>query len=469
MKCVCLTLILAFALQPACAEELLPRGEIIQKVQCRNNPEKSYGLYLPSQFSPDRSWPLLLLFDPRGRGAFPLRFFKKAAEEYGFILACTYDTANYTPWDENRVGIEAMWNDILQRFPIEPKRMYVGGMSGGARLASRVAFTTGQVQGLIACAAGFWVQTTQTLPPEFEVVSTVGTEDFNFLELVDLENDLNMLKVPNRRVVFHGPHWWPDEDIILEALGYLQIRAYRKGLVGLEAVRVADQVKHRAAQAEILAEADDLYHAVLRYSEIVSDFNDLIDLSREKARLKELMDSKDYKTQARNQKKAEKKEDGWRRDFLSRLKHGEDLAPRDPIATRKELNWWKRELGSLTKRMKDSKNPRERSAATRIFSMVWANIYESSIYLLRQKELEKAIFTNGLAEMMKPEHFIPPFNLACAYALAGDPDKAFEALDRCVANRFPGAHDKLTSEPMLDSLKKDPRFKAALEKLPPKK
>jgi len=461
-----ITLILPFQVF---GDDAFPVGEVIKQVQCQENTEKSYGLYLPSNFNKDRRWPLLLLFDPAGRGSFPIKFFKKAAEQFGFIVVCSHDTANYTPWDQNRVGIEAMWNDALQRFPIDSRRMYVGGLSGGARLASRVAMSTGQAQGLISCGAGFWEQTGRILPPEFEVVSTVGTEDFNFLELVDLEKDLNALKVPNRKIVFHGPHWWPDEDILLEAFGYLQVKAHGKGLIGLEEVRVAEQVAHRVAQAEILAEADDYYHAVLKYADLVQDLGQFTILDKEKARLAELKDSKKFKTQTREQKKAEKREAVWRLDFLSHLKHGEKLAVQDPMALRREVLWWKKELASLNKRMNEAKSQRERSAAKRIFTLVWANIYENSVYFLREKELDKAIFSNELAEMMKPDSFAPPFNLACAHTLAGDKEKAFEALTRCIANAFPGAADKIQNESMLDPLKEDPRFQKALDSIPAKK
>ncbi len=61
------------------------------------------------------------------------------------------------------------------------------------------------------------------------------------------------------------------------------------------------------------------------------------------------------------------------------------------------------------------------------------------------------------------KHGQSSYNLACAYALAGKPDEAFGALDRCVAKGFfkePKNLDHMKVDTDLDSLKKDPRWEA---------
>jgi hypothetical protein len=55
-------------------------------------------------------------------------------------------------------------------------------------------------------------------------------------------------------------------------------------------------------------------------------------------------------------------------------------------------------------------------------------------------------------------------NLACMYALKGEPDPAFEALDRSIelGNRNPEA---IRSDEDLDPIRSDPRFEATLSRL----
>ena len=52
-----------------------------------------------------------------------------------------------------------------------------------------------------------------------------------------------------------------------------------------------------------------------------------------------------------------------------------------------------------------------------------------------------------------------PFQIACVYAWRGEADRAFEWLDRALAQRDGGLSD-LKLEPLLRGLRGDPRFKA---------
>lgn len=121
--------------------DLMP-GKIIPKVTCSTDESKSYALYLPSGNNRNEPWPILMLFEPASRAQLPIERFQQGAETFGFILACSNDTANYLAWEDNWKSIEAMWNDISQKLAVDGNRIYVGGFSGGARLASTVAFVT---------------------------------------------------------------------------------------------------------------------------------------------------------------------------------------------------------------------------------------------------------------------------------------------------------------------------------------
>src|SRR5215510_2236266 len=66
--------------------EDLKAGQVIERVICKNSPEQTYALYLPSNYSSSRTWPLLAAFDPGARGKVPVERFKEAAERYGYIV-----------------------------------------------------------------------------------------------------------------------------------------------------------------------------------------------------------------------------------------------------------------------------------------------------------------------------------------------------------------------------------------------
>jgi len=88
-------------------------GKIIEKVPCAQRPEQSYALYLPSNYSASRSWPIVYSFDPEARGSFALQLQKDAGERYGFILAASNNSRN-GPWKSQFEAAQAMVQDTLE-------------------------------------------------------------------------------------------------------------------------------------------------------------------------------------------------------------------------------------------------------------------------------------------------------------------------------------------------------------------
>src|SRR5262245_45658803 len=62
-------------------------GTVHASVAVAADSSNSYALYLPSAYTANKSWPLLLVFDPFGRGEVSVKLFHEAAEKYGFIVA----------------------------------------------------------------------------------------------------------------------------------------------------------------------------------------------------------------------------------------------------------------------------------------------------------------------------------------------------------------------------------------------
>ena len=104
----------------------VPKGQIVEKVICLNDPNQSYALYLPSNYSPDRKWPILYAFDPRARGKLPLERFKEAAEQYNWIVVGSNNSRN----GPLQLAVDA-WNAIVkdthERFAIDDNRVYATG------------------------------------------------------------------------------------------------------------------------------------------------------------------------------------------------------------------------------------------------------------------------------------------------------------------------------------------------------
>ncbi|HWC65586.1 MAG TPA: hypothetical protein VG777_05855, partial [Thermoanaerobaculia bacterium] len=204
-----------------------PRNVVVDRVVCADAPSQSYALVLPPGYAAgEKRWPILYLFDARARGPLAARLFAPAAAREGFILASSNDTQSDGPLDPNVTAFRAMWRDTHARFAIDDRRVYAGGFSGGARVATLMASAApGAVAGVIGCGAGF--HKPPAGKPPFDWFGTVGNRDFNYDEMRDLDGALSRLGAPHHLEVFDGEHGWPPADVCDDAIAWMQWRAER--------------------------------------------------------------------------------------------------------------------------------------------------------------------------------------------------------------------------------------------------
>jgi dienelactone hydrolase len=197
------------------AAEELPRGQVVDRVTARDNDRQSYALYLPSNYTPDRTWPILYCLDPGARGRVPVERFAAAAEKAGFIVAGSNNSRN-GPLAPVQEAIRWLVTDTHARLAIDDSRVYTAGFSGGARVALQWAHN-GSIAGVVACGAGF-----SEMPKEipFKIFATAGFDDFNHDELYRQSREMAKRGVPHRFTEFEGGHDWLPAPLATEALDY---------------------------------------------------------------------------------------------------------------------------------------------------------------------------------------------------------------------------------------------------------
>lgn len=231
----------------------LPRGQIVDDVRCHDDPAQHYSLYLPSNFTTDRMWPVILAFDAGGRGRRGVERYQAGAERYGYIVAGSNNSRN-GPWKPTLDAARAMTADLIGRFPVDLKRIYTAGMSGGARVAMMLALHPEviagrihpEIAGVFASSAGF--------PPGefresvgFPIFGTAGTEDFNYLEMRNLDRTL---RSPHHVVVFEGGHTWLPVGLATEGVEWMELQAMTSGIRPRDQTLIDDLFARRMARAE---------------------------------------------------------------------------------------------------------------------------------------------------------------------------------------------------------------------------
>jgi predicted esterase len=214
--------------------DTLPRGQVVERVWADS--AHSYALYLPSAWTAERRWPVLVLLDPGGRGTLPVERFREAAERHGWVLMGSYDVRNgdATAMTANDWAVDAMLIDAQQRYALDPARLYIAGFSGMARYGWDVAVRLdGRAAGLIGMGAGFpgqpglWAAMLRGAKP-FPWFGVTGTDDSNRTELEDVDAALGATAFPHRLTYFAGGHEWPPAAVAAEALDWLE-RQRRQG------------------------------------------------------------------------------------------------------------------------------------------------------------------------------------------------------------------------------------------------
>src|SRR6185369_9444393 len=208
-------------LAPAAARAItqndpIPRGQIVERVEALNDSSQTYALYLPSNYTPNRKWPVLYAFDPGARGRVPVERFKDAAEKYGWIVIGSNNSHN-GPWDLAITAWNAMQTDSHQRFAIDDERLYATGFSGGARVATGIAIACKCLAGVIANGAGFPINVSPSPGMYFVYFSAAGIDDFNYAELRNLEEPLTKAGITHRIQTFEGRHEWPPVAVATAA------------------------------------------------------------------------------------------------------------------------------------------------------------------------------------------------------------------------------------------------------------
>ena len=290
VACVCIyaTHTPAQAIQP---------GTIIDRVPCAENPAQTYALYLPSAYSLDRKWSLLLAFHPAARGHLMAEKYQAAAEQYGYIIAASNNSRN-GPYAVSTTAAQEMSADVGRRFSIDPQRLYLTGMSGGARVAMGIALGENKIAGVIASSAGYPDNQPRASVP-FAIFSTAGSDDFNYIEMRLLDRRLSS---PHFLAVFKGGHTLPPDDVAFEALEWMELQAMQSGRRSRDDALVGRLAGKRRTRIETSTGSAEIVYLLRAF---VSDFKGLLDVSAEASRVEEMSRQSEVKNALKRERDAD--------------------------------------------------------------------------------------------------------------------------------------------------------------------
>lgn len=442
-----------FLLASACAAQVstpekLEQGRVVERVACGRNPEQSYALYLPSQYSPGRSWPVVFAFDPGARGKIPVELMKDTAERYGYIVLGSNNSKNGA-WKLQADAADAMFQDAQQRFAIDLNRVYFAGLSGGARVASQLAQNCNCAAGVLLSAAGFSVNHPPLKEPAFAVFSAAGITDFNYSELIRLQEKLEQAGSPHWLRVFEGGHDWAPSDVMNEALAWFRIIAMKTNREVRDGKFLTDRSKEAVAVAAKSEKSGDVLYAWRQYKQIAATFDGMLDVSPAKAKADELGPSKAVQDALKRERNGfAEQEQLSERIFraiqaaaLPKNANGESGA--DPLE----------EVRGLRVRSEREKKPDRAVILKRTLAGVFVGTIESGGSALERKEYRTAASYFSAAAEADPESEWPLRQLAVAQALDHDRKGAVETLRRIKPRDTAELQKWIANEPAFQTMR----------------
>ena len=435
----------------------LPSPGQIANVVCASDANQSYALYLPSNYTVTKRWPIIYFFDPGGRGRRPLDLYKDLAETYGFVFAGSNNSRNFSG-DESQ-AVNAIWQDTHVRLSLDERRVYSSGFSGGARVAGAMALSSpGQISGVIAHGAGYPIRHSST--DKLLYFFAVGDKDFNWPEVITVGHERERNGLPYRVRVYSGSHQWATASVMEDAVQWLQLRAMQAGDLPRDNAFIDRQFQKLQKEADDAGEAHDALAQLAAYRSMASDFIGLREMNAATAKLAVLKQSVAVKAALKNEQEEISDQLRIEREISPKLRTYESGDVSDPNALRVEIV---QAMNGLKDQAAHAKHEAERLVLQRAFQDMVVEGMENGQQEFEAKHFDKAESCFDLMQQISDDPW-PMLMLAETRAAMGSKKQALKDLREAVRRGLKDA-GILESDKQLQVLNTEPGFQKLLAEL----
>jgi len=436
---------------------LFKPGEIISEVKCRDNVH-SYSLYLPLAYSSEKKSPVLFFLDPAARSEVPLELFKEAADKYGYILVCSRQFRD-GPYEANNKAMMSMWQDVRQRFAVDPARCYASGFSGGARAATRLqVMTQKSLAGIIACGAGLDLRLKAADLPPALFIATIGLEDFNYKEMVKLDSQLTQAGVEYMILLTGDKHRWPDAPDCTRTVEWIELQAMKTGTRPKDPALVESLYQKELSIVKDLEAGGNIYRAVRGLDVCIALFKGLREIQEAEKKKKRITATNAYKSFLKDEARRNKEE--W--DYIARFArsaHQIEDAPVTPSTlriTKKDMK-----IPYLRKIIDKNKDRYDVYWAKRLLTEIYLKFSRAGSHYLEKGDYQRAILYLELVLSTGYNNWPVHLDLARAYSLEGSKKKAIENLQLAFEKGFNDLK-AIENDKALEPLKEEKEYQELL-------
>ena len=420
-------------------------GTVYDSVACQKHPGETYALVLPAKFDPGKRFPVIFFFDAQARGALPVKRYQSLADRFGFILAASNQSKNGLAAPERNRIIYHFMADVEKRFPLDARRIYTGGFSGGARIAAGIGLSNPGIAGTLGCAAGF-PPVKQVLNNQLAYVGMVGNTDFNFLEMQQLDRELEKAHWHHCLLVFDGHHQWPPLQTMKMAFYFLQADAMRRHLIPRDENIPVTLKKIFDGKRREARHNKNLLLQWQTDKQAIAFLEGLTDVSLYRKEAQDLLKNPRLQSQRELQAKL-KKEEQERQQALSRALQTETTA------------WWQKSLQELAAEKASAGTPAKKQMVQRLYNYLSLMAYLYADGSLKNHQTEAARKYLMIYRFVDPGNPEAWFLQARLFAMTGQkPGKILMALQTAADKGFYDLK-RLNADPLFVPLYSHPLFR----------
>jgi hypothetical protein len=280
----------------------------------------------------------------------------------------------------------------------------------------------GLVAGVIGCSAGFSRRPSKETP--FVFFGTAGIRDFNYRELKNLNLILSNIGIPHRIKIFEGGHQWPPKAICAEAVEWMEIQAMKAGKREIDETLVQELFEKRLENARTYEKSKKIYKAYSSYKALADDFKGLKDVNDIKEKIKYLKDSKEVKRHIKEEIERDKRELNYLKKYQETLE-ASSISLENPNKRERLL----KQLRIANLRKQANKNG---IVAKRLLDQFSLQSRQLGMLYLKNRNYARAVVNLEIVAEIMPDDSIVLYNLACAYSLKGEKEKAIKTLQMAV-------------------------------------
>lgn len=405
-------------------KENFPKGQIIDQVICKNDTSQSYALYLPSNYSTEKSYPVIYAFDPHAIGKLPVSMYKELAEQYGYIIVGSNNSKNGTTWEDSQSIANKLFADVGNRLSVNTHRIYVLGFSGGARVANALAIINGSIAAVICCGASAPMAKTNAPRNNYSFLGIVGNEDFNYVEMRKYDMiDLAGQNIKHLLITFDGKHEWPAVGIMDDAFWWLALNDMRKNSATKNDALIAKRYQPALKQIELYQEKKQVFETYKLCQKTINFYDGLADLSPCYSKYKALQSDPEVDKQLKLEEGIWTEEEELKQQYLKALQT-------------QNLSWWNKNVATLNQKIKTGTDKNKVLMNKRLLNFLSLAAYMQTAGALKQNNLPVAEFFGKIYLLVDPTNNEAHYLMSEVFAKNGNNVEAIRSLNLAIENGF---------------------------------